>query len=198
MDAKKGALLVRIARETIDSHVKYGNARPKRQVNVPPEFSSKSGVFVTLHTYPEKELRGCIGYPEPVMPLIDALLESAVHACHDPRFPPLSEWELAHVIVEVSVLTPPVQIKVKSPEEYPGKVKIGRDGLIIEKGYSRGLLLPQVPVEWNWDAHEFLENLCNKAGLPADAWKRPGVRILSFRSEIFTEKKPRGPAGKSG
>ncbi|MFH0956745.1 MAG: TIGR00296 family protein [Candidatus Aenigmatarchaeota archaeon] len=198
MDAKKGALLVRIAREAIESHVKSGNARPKRPANVPPEFSAKSGVFVTLHTYPEKELRGCIGYPEPVMPLMEALLESAVHACHDPRFPPLSKGELAHVIVEVSVLTPPVPIRVKSPEEYPGKIKIGRDGLIIEKGYSRGLLLPQVPVEWNWDAHEFLENLCHKAGLPGGAWKREGVKILSFRSEIFAEEKPGGPAGKSG
>jgi uncharacterized protein (TIGR00296 family) len=191
MDAKKGALLVGIAREVIESHVKFGKAKVGRPTKVPLGFLEKSGVFVTIHTYPERELRGCIGYPEPVMSLIDALLESAVHACHDPRFPPLSEGELAHVIVEVSVLTPPVPIRVKEPGEYPGKIKIGRDGLIIERGWNRGLLLPQVPVEWGWDAHEFLENLCHKAGLPADAWKREGVKILSFRSEIFSENAPR-------
>jgi uncharacterized protein len=192
MDAKTGALLVKLARETVESHVRSGKVKVGKPEKVPAQFLEKSGVFVTIHTYPEKELRGCIGYPEPVMPLIDALLESAVHACHDPRFPPLSEGELAHVIVEVSVLTPPVPMKVKEPAEYPGKIKIGRDGLIIEKGYNRGLLLPQVPIEWNWDAQEFLENLCHKAGLPGGAWKEKGVRILSFRSEIFSEKVPKG------
>ena len=193
MDAKQGAFAVKLARRAIAEWVTKGNEI------APPEcaksFQQKSGAFTTLHTYPKRELRGCIGFPEPVMPLVEAIIGSAVCAAQDPRFEPLQASELEKVIVEVSILTPPEKVVVQSPAEYPKKIKIGRDGLIIRRGVYSGLLLPQVPVEYGWDAETFLEHLCMKASLPANAWKEK-CDIYSFRSEIFGEKKPNGPAAK--
>jgi len=194
MDLKKGKSLVEIARKTIETWVRDGRKfSPK---GYPPEFDEKMGVFTTLHTYPGNELRGCIGYPEPVLPLIDALVDSAISATADPRFPRLSEAELKNVVVEVSVLTPPEIIRVRKPEEYLSKIEVGKDGLIIESGFCRGLLLPQVPVEWGWDCRTFLENLCRKAGLSAEKWLSPEAKIYRFHSEIFSESMPGGPVNK--
>ncbi len=190
MELQKGRFLVKTARKVIEEYVKSGKAQLPE--DYAKEFERKSGVFTTIHTHPEHELRGCIGYPEPVMPLIRALVESAVSATKDPRFPPLSEKELGKIVVEVSVLTQPELIRVKSSDEYLKKIKIGSDGLIIERGWNRGLLLPQVPVEWKWGVKQFLQNLCMKAGLPPDTWLERGVKIYRFRSEIFSEKSPRG------
>jgi hypothetical protein len=121
------------------------------------------------------------------------LLESAHNAAfEDPRFPPLIEDEVSEITVEVSVLTPPEKINVDSPKEYPEKIKVGRDGLIIARGYRRGLLLPQVPLEWGWDSEEFLIQTCFKAGLPPDSWLLSDTDIYSFRAIIFTEETPRG------
>ncbi|HEX9906859.1 MAG TPA: TIGR00296 family protein [Thermoplasmata archaeon] len=185
-----GKLAVRIARTVVENHVK----RVKIQdLQLPKIFKERSGVFVTLTTYPEDDLRGCIGYPEPTMPLIDALRDSAVSACsRDPRFPPVRPEELKGIKVEVSLLTPPQEITVKSPREYASQVKVGEDGLILQKGWARGLLLPQVPVEWNWDAEEFLSQTCIKAGLMPDAWLEQGTKIFKFQAEVFSEDKPGG------
>lgn len=185
-----GALAVNIARSFVESHVR--KAKPK-EFSVPPIFKEKSGVFVTLSTYPDDGLRGCIGYPEPVMPLIDALKDAAVSAAsRDPRFPPVREEELDRITVEVSLLTPPEEIKVKRAIEYRDKVKIGEDGLIVQRGFSRGLLLPQVPVEWKWDSEEFLSQCCVKAGLMPDAWLQAGTKVFKFKAEVFSEGRPRG------
>ena len=94
--------------------------------------------------------------------------------------------------VEVTVLTVPERIRAGSPAELLSEVVVGRDGLIIEYRGNRGLLLPQVPVEWGWDAEEYLAHLSMKAGLPPDAWTYPGVTISSFRGEIYKETSPRG------
>jgi uncharacterized protein (TIGR00296 family) len=96
------------------------------------------------------------------------------------------------VIVEVSVLTPPKEINVDRPQFYPEKIQIGRDGLIVSLGTKRGLLLPQVPMEWGWDAEEFLTQCCLKAQLSPDAWLFPSIKVYSFNAIIFTEKNPRG------
>ncbi len=190
MEMEKGALLVRTARKVIEEYVRSGNKHEPK--GYPEELNENGGVFTTIHVHEGHQLSGCIGYPEPVMPLIKALVESAVSVTRDPRFPPLSEKELDKIIVEVSVLTKPELMKADKPEDYLKKVRLGEDGLVIEKGFSRGLLLPQVPVEWKWDVRAYLENLSMKAGLPPDAWLGEGVRIYSFRSEIFTEKSPHG------
>lgn len=185
-----GKLAVRIARAVVEANVK----REKSGLpNVPETFKQNSGVFVTLTTYPDDDLRGCIGYPEPIMPLIDALKDAAKSACsRDPRFPPVRPEELDRIKVEVSLLTPPEEIKIKKPREYIDCVKIGEDGLIIQRGFARGLLLPQVPIEWGWDAEEFLCQCCLKAGTLPDAWLQEGTRIFKFQAEVFSEEKPGG------
>ncbi len=95
-------------------------------------------------------------------------------------------------MVDLSVLTPPKKIEYSDPRELLDLVKVGRDGLIAIRGMFRGLLLPQVPVDWKWDTKQFLEHTCNKAGLPADIWKDPETEFMSFQAEIFGEEKPRG------
>ena len=187
MELDEGIIAVKAARSSIEAET----VGLQPDIEFPKSFDRKSGVFVTINTYPRGDLRGCIGYPEPVFPLKDALVYSAQSACHDPRFMPLSEREAASCTVEVTVLSQPEVMGCRK-EDLPKNIVIGRDGLIIEYGGRRGLLLPQVPVEWGWGPEEFLEHLCAKAGLPSDAWKHKDTVISSFTGEIFKEKSPRG------
>jgi uncharacterized protein (TIGR00296 family) len=124
---------------------------------------------------------------------VEAAIDSAVNAAtQDPRFYPLSLSELGKVVFEVSVLTPPEAIKVENPKEYVAKIKVGEDGLIVEKGLYKGLLLPQVPVEWEWCEEEFLCHCCIKAGLPPDSWLTKGAKIYKFKCVIAREVSPNG------
>ena len=144
--------------------------------NAPPALLIPCGAFVTLHH--QGKLRGCIGYIEPVKPLIQTVQEVAIKAAfEDPRFPPLTENE--HVQIEISVLSPPKRVLDIS------SIEVGKDGLIIELGPRRGVLLPQVAAEYSWDRETFLENTAMKAGLPPDAWRHPAVKIYRFSAEIF-------------
>jgi uncharacterized protein (TIGR00296 family) len=185
-----GKLAVKIARAVVESHVKKEKLR---EFDVPEIFTQKSGVFVTLTTYPEDELRGCIGYPEPIMPLIDAIKDSAISASsRDPRFQAVRPNELKKIKVEVSLLTPPVEICVEKPSKFVECVKVGEDGLIVQRSWARGLLLPQVPIEWGWDTEEFLCQTCIKAGLTPDSWLQEGTKLFKFQAEVFSESKPGG------
>ena len=186
VDDALGAAAVRAAREVVSNEVSGATY----SIPEAPEFGELRGVFVTLNTYPTGELRGCIGYPYPIMPLGVALEGAARSACHDPRFPDLRSSELDGITVEVTVLTPPEDVEFSGPADLLKKIEIGRDGLIIECRGRRGLLLPQVPVEWGWDAEEYLANLAYKAGLPPSAWMWDGARIQSFRGEVFSEPSP--------
>lgn len=182
MDSEQGRLLLGIARSTIESKLFGSQYSPE----VPEEFRKDSGIFVTLTK--NGELRGCIGYPEPIFPLIEALQKAAESAAFgDPRFPPITQNEWEQVKIEATVLTQPALLKVNDPSEYPEKIKVGRDGLIVEQGFNKGLLLPQVPVEWKWDEEEFLAQTCIKAGLPPNAWQDPKTKIYTFQGEIFSE-----------
>lgn len=154
------------------------------------DFNECRGAFVTLSSYPSGDLRGCIGYPYPMMPFGRVLVEAGRSACHDPRFPALRAEESHRVTVEVTVLSPPVP--VGSGPFLRERIVVGRDGLMIECHGRRGLLLPQVPVEWGWDVEEFLQALCNKAGLPGDTWLRPDCLVYSFTGEVFSEAAPFG------
>ncbi len=184
-----GSEAVGLARAAIESEVR---GTPIDCGTTDDRFADASGAFVTLSTYPGHDLRGCIGFPMPLFQLGRAIEEAARAACHDPRFPDLREGELDSVTVEVTVLTVPEGIVADGPDELVSEVVIGRDGLIIEYGGHRGLLLPQVPVEWGWDAREFLAHLSLKAGLPPDAWTYKGARISAFRGKIYTEATPYG------
>lgn len=185
----EGIKAVTFARDVVEQHVK-NNSTPSADLK--GVFKEKQGAFVTLHTYPEHDLRGCIGIPLPVMPLRDAIIEGAKSATRDPRFPPLAENELDNIIIEVTILTKPELIEVNQPQDYLSNIEIGRDGLIVEQGLFKGLLLPQVPIEQGWDKEEFLSHTCMKAGLMPDAWFDKNTKISKFSGQIFTEIKPRG------
>jgi uncharacterized protein (TIGR00296 family) len=186
-----GAFLVRLARNAITSRIR---GESFRIITAPDSLRGlRRGVFVTLNTYPELELRGCIGFPYPVKNFLDQVVDAAISAAFgDPRFTPLEEDELNRVVVEVSVLTLPEEIKTKDRRLLPSMIEIGRDGLIIESSLGAGLLLPQVPVEYGWDAEEFLTNLCFKAGLPPTYWLTGQAVIKRFTAEVFAEKEPNG------
>ncbi|MFW5914702.1 MAG: TIGR00296 family protein, partial [Thermoplasmatota archaeon] len=130
MKDKEGELAVRLARKAVEAET---HDRDPNQLDVPASFQEKRGVFVTLNTHPDHELRGCIGYPEPVYSLGSALLKAAQGACHDPRFPPLRADEVKKVVIEVSILNPPEEVEGEGPE-LSRKIQVGRDGLIAERG----------------------------------------------------------------
>ena len=191
---ENGTYLVKLARQTVEGYVTK-KTKPEVPDDVPEALTAKSGVFVTLNsiTGEHVELRGCIGRPYPTQPLVEATIDSAVDAStNDPRFPPVAQRELDSILVELSILTPPKRINWSKPQELMDHVKIGRDGLIASRGMWRGLLLPQVPVEWGWNTKQFLEHTCNKAGLPLDAWKDTKTEFMSFQAEIFGEETPKG------
>jgi AmmeMemoRadiSam system protein A len=170
--------LLQLARKTIENYLTKGKKEYPWTDN--PKFSEKRGVFVTLHK--KGDLRGCIGYPLPIKPLIEAVVDNAISsASEDYRFNPVSVEELDDIDIEISVLTVPQ--KVKSYKD----VVVGRDGIIISKTFMRGLLLPQVPVEQGWDLEQYISWGCRKAGLPADEWKR-SVEIETFQGIVFGEK----------
>lgn len=171
--------LVKLARDSIKS---YFN---KEKVEFPKD-SPKRGVFVTL--YKGEELRGCIGYPEPIMQLNEAVFQAAKGAAfEDSRFSLLKEEELKDIRIEVSVLTPPELIEVKSSEEYLDNINVGEDGLVIRSQLGSGLLLPQVATEYGWSAEEFLQQTCIKAGLSVDDWKEGGVEVFKFQAKVYKE-----------
>jgi len=194
LSLEEGKFLVKLARKAVEE-----NLKTKKRVNTPQNIAEKllqpCGVFVTINSIKngEKELRGCIGFPYPTTPLAQAVIESAISsATQDPRFYPVSLSELESVVFEVSVLTPPQVIEAKKPSEYPLKIEVGEDGLIVQKGMFKGLLLPQVPVELGWDEEEFLCQCCIKAGLSPDCWLLESTKLYKFQAIIFEEEKPRG------
>jgi len=172
--------LLELARRTI------GDALGLEDVAAEPEFedavfSEKCGAFVTLHI--RGNLRGCIGYIEGIKNIPDTIKDMALSsAFRDPRFRPLTKDEYRDIDIEISVLSP-----IEKVEDIKD-IKVGRDGLIMTKGYNRGLLLPQVPVEQGWDRDTFLSHTCYKAGLPGDSWKKGGVLIEKFSAQIFSER----------
>uniref|UniRef100_A0A7C3RDV7 Protein ENW66_06575 n=1 Tax=Archaeoglobus fulgidus TaxID=2234 RepID=A0A7C3RDV7_ARCFL len=181
-----GERAVKLAREAIETYLEERKMIQKRLDGV---FSEKRGVFTTLTKH--GNLRGCIGFPYPIKRLDEAIVESAIAAAiDDPRFEPVRLSEMDEIVVEVTILTPPEKIDAK-PKDLPEYVEIGRHGLIVKMGPFSGLLLPQVAVEYNMDAEEFLSETCMKAGLPPDCWLT-GAEVYRFEGQIFKEKVPRG------
>ena len=179
-DAEKDRLL-ELARSALEEAVRSGMvsevAEPDEALRVP------SGAFVTLTR--GKHLRGCIGHIEAARPLYETVRECArAAALDDPRFDPVTPAELPSLQIEISILSPLRDVA-------PQQIEVGRHGLLISRGPLRGLLLPQVAVEWNWDREQFLEETCVKAGLPPNAWKH-GARIQAFTAQILKE--PSKPA----
>jgi AmmeMemoRadiSam system protein A len=177
MSSQERAALLAIARGAIETSLGMACAESADAGRVP---DCRAGAFVTLHA--NGELRGCIGHIENDRPLSDVVASCAVSAAtSDPRFPPLSAAEMPHLSIEISVLRPPEV--VNRAED----IEIGRHGLLVESGWRRGLLLPQVAPEWGWDAASFVAHTCRKAGLPPDAWPRGGATLYRFEAEVFGE-----------
>jgi uncharacterized protein (TIGR00296 family) len=186
---KDGVLLVSTARKIATEFIKNGRKLVLDE-QLRSRFSFEAGIFVTINS--KEDLRGCIGFPLPKK-MHDALPEAAIAAAtQDPRFPPVNASELDVITFEVTVLTPPVEIKIDDPLQIPSKIKVGRDGLIIKHGYNSGLLLPQVPLEYGWSEEKFLDHTCQKAGLPAGCWKDKETRVFSFEGIVFGEEQPNG------
>jgi len=184
-----GGELVKMARKAVTEFLR--NDSEINDAAFDSKFDFSSGVFVTLNK--QDSLRGCIGYPLPVKKLSEGLIDAAISAAtHDTRFSPVTANELDKITFEVTVLTPPVEIKVEKSSEYLTEIKVGRDGLIVENPYTSGLLLPQVPTEYGWNVEEFLGYTCEKAGLEKNAWKDLTTKISKFEGIIFKEENPKG------
>lgn len=176
--AEERRRLLTLARDAIAAHLS-GQA-----LALPPltgVLQRPGGAFVTVHR--RGELRGCIGHIEADTPLGRLIPRMAVAACStDPRFPGVTPQELPELDIEISLLGP------LEPIATPDEIELGRHGLLVQLGWHRGLLLPQVATEWKWDREAFLVHTCHKAGLPVDAW-RSGAKVFRFDAEVFGEEK---------
>jgi uncharacterized protein (TIGR00296 family) len=188
----EGEQLVKLARKAVQ---KYLGESVDIDIDSLERFSQQTGIFVTLISVRSKEeqLRGCIGFPLPEKKLYQSVIEAAIAAAtQDPRFTPVKKEELASIIFEVSILTPPEEIRVQNLNEYPSHIKLGRDGLLLKWKYGTGLLLPQVPIELKWDIYEYLANICFKSGAPPDVWFMPESKLYRFQAIIYKESVPNG------
>jgi AmmeMemoRadiSam system protein B/AmmeMemoRadiSam system protein A len=177
LTAEDKAQLLRLARSAVTEFVARGAVIDDPTGN--PKFLAPRGLFVTLKK--RGELRGCIGFIEPVAPLSRGIIEAAIYAAtRDPRFPPVTAEETKELEFEISVLTPLREIF------NPALVQVGRHGIVISRDGQQGVLLPQVPVENSWDRETFLQEGCLKAGLPSDAWRK-GAQIFVFEAIVFHE-----------
>lgn len=168
--------LLGLARQALEESVRSHHQSAVE--NPGGELGEPGGAFVTLRK--AGRLRGCVGYVEPLKPLYQTVRECAVAAAlRDLRFDPVSPQEVPALRLDISVLSPLFDIS-------PDQIEIGRHGLLVSRGFQRGVLLPQVALEWKWDATRFLEETCLKAGLPPDAWQH-GARIQAFTAQVFGE-----------
>jgi len=205
LSLEEGVTLTQFARKTIERYL------VEKEHRTIPESTSDAlqehrGVFVTLKKQrhpnrPDWQLRGCIGHlpPDPnshhkPISLIQATHQAALSsAFEDPRFPPVQSNEMDSILVEVSVLTLPEEIVIANRSKLSHQITVGKDGLIIQgKGWHRGLLLPQVAPEQGWNAENFLQGCCQKAGLPPNCYLDPDVKVSKFQAQIFSETTPRG------
>lgn len=168
------AHLLALAQASVEAQV-LGQGRVEPGTTPLPDAS---GVFVTIKE--RGHLRGCLGTLQNRAGLAREVIRCAAEsASEDPRFPPVTAGELADLSLGISVLGP-----LEAIEPRPDAFTIGTHGLVVEDGFRRGLLLPQVAIEWNWDGEQFLRQTCVKAGLPPDAWRR-GARVFRFAAEVF-------------
>lgn len=182
-DEKK--FLLSLARKTIEKRKKSGILAPEEIEKFSSELKEKRGCFVTLNK--NNNLRGCIGYILPIMPLYQAVIDNAYSAAYsDPRFSPVSENEIKDIHIEISVLTVPEKLDYKDGNDLLNKLIPDQDGLIIKKGFYSSTFLPQV---WEQlpDKKDFLAHLCMKAGLSPDEWQNGKLEVETYKAEAFEE-----------
>ena len=195
---EEGSRLVRAARHTIELSLKSPYFKRDDAAILTKDLTERDGVFVTLEHYPTRALRGCIGFPMAVAPIGEAVIDAAKAAAfEDPRFVQVSHKELDRLLIEVSVLTCPEEITGHAESRYK-MIKVGCDGLIAKYGMHEGLLLPIVAVEQGWSARQFLDEVCVKAGISANSWMQPSVKLFSFQTQVFREEEPGGKITEAG
>jgi AmmeMemoRadiSam system protein A len=173
--------LIRIARDTLRLYLARQLVPALSDYPASAALQRQCGVFVTLKNRNSGDLRGCIGHMYGEKPLREAVRDCTIEsATRDRRFSPLQAGEEQTVLIEISVLTPPQKIATIN------EIQIGTHGLIITRGMHRGVLLPQVPLEWGWSRDDFLKAICEKAGLPQGAWKE-GAELFIFTAQVFKE-----------
>jgi AmmeMemoRadiSam system protein A len=185
LTSEERQILLELARATIEARARRRDPPPVDLTAVPQRLAQDGASFVTLTKL--GSLRGCIGSLEARRPLVVDVQENAISAAfHDPRFPPVGARELADLQVEVSVLSAPQPLAYDGPDDLIAKLRPEVDGVVIERGWHRATFLPQV---WEKlpDPHEFLQHLCLKAGLSADAYRRPGLDVYTYQVEKFEE-----------
>lgn len=179
LSADEKRFLLALSRQTLIVYLRNGSL---------PEYAAPSGAlrepratFVTLRRRADGELRGCRGQRVAIQPLVESVVHMTVaSAVDDPRFAPVTPAEVPGLHIEISALTLPVPVR-------PEQVVVGRHGLIVSAGRAAGLLLPQVPLEYGWGREQFLQAVCEKAGLPRHAWRVAGVRLEAFEAEVWEE-----------
>jgi AmmeMemoRadiSam system protein A len=185
----EGSYLVKVARNTIDNRLNKVEQPPIDGKDLPEKFQERLGTFVTITI--DGNLRGCIGHIMPRETVIEGIRENAINAAfRDPRFPPLTKEEFDKIEIEISILTAPQELTYSDAEDLLHKLRPGKDGVIITKGYHEATFLPQV---WDQlpDKEEFLTHLCMKAGLSHDSWKKEKLQVSTYQVQAFEEGKPK-------
>jgi len=181
------ATLLAIARDTASTWLAGNEVLEitEDEYDLTPRLRAPGAAFVTLRN--EEDLRGCIGHVVAMMPLYRSVAQNSIQATRDPRFygNPVTESEIPVITLEISVLSPMRRLLD------PGEVEVGRHGLVMVRGQSQGLLLPQIPIEQEWNRNEFLTHTCLKAGLPPDAWREKETEIYNFSAQVFGEEERR-------
>ncbi len=169
--------LLQLARKAILFYLEKG--KPPKIKPEDETLKEKRGAFVTLKK--DDQLRGCIGYPLPLKPLYETIIDAAISAAtQDFRFQSIEIEELPKTKIEISVLSIP------KPAKDTSEIEVGKHGIIISKGLNKGLLLPQVPTEYGWDRETYLNHGCLKAGLEQDDWRK-GAHIEIFDAQVFSD-----------
>ena len=185
LSEEEGKELLNVARETIGSAFSEQKTGGTEEAVFSPGFSERRGTFVTLTI--NGGLRGCIGHIVPQETLLEGVKVNAIQAAfRDPRFKPLSRNEFDHVKIEVSILTEPMPLPYSDADDLKNKLRPGKDGVIIKKGYQQATFLPQV---WEQlpEREDFLAHLCLKAGLSGDAWKHEKLQVSTYQVQAFEE-----------
>lgn len=188
----EGEMLLEIARRSLEEAVRHGREWRPDLAQLPPKLQDPGASFVTLHTH--GQLHGCIGTVAPVRPLaVDVAANAVSAALNDPRFPPLRPAELPYTAIEVSVLSPMQPLAYEDVEDLIAKVRPGIDGVLVKRGWHRGLLLPQV-----WEQipspQEFLAHVALKAGLMPDVYEEPDTEVYIFQVQSFEQSAPAASA----
>ncbi|RLE64288.1 MAG: hypothetical protein DRJ47_08075 [Thermoprotei archaeon] len=203
LSEREGQLVIRIIRKALEDYLEKGRILVDYS-NIPAKLNKRKGVFVGFEIIKDEEgirtiiPRGRQGTPFPRESLIRTAVRAAISlAVRDPRYPPLTFENLSFLTIEFSVVNNIKKIEARNPEELLSKVEIDRKrgakyGLILEKRLYREILLPQIIVENRWDAFTALSQLCFKAGLPLDEWKRGEVTIYAIEMQVFCELEPGG------